>query len=100
MIDVNRQKFRMLSGAGQFDLSDPAGGAEWSATRRVLRLKSARSLEDPASRSERMSRSANFATAMMNWATRTVRRKMPATSTTFERNGERLRRFVARKKTP
>jgi len=46
MIDVNRQKFRMLSGAGQFDLSDPAGGAEWSATRRVLRLKSTRSLED------------------------------------------------------
>jgi phage tail-like protein len=46
MIDVNRQKFRMLSSAGQFDLSDPAGGAEWSETRRVLRLKSTRSLED------------------------------------------------------
>ena len=46
MIDVNRQKFRMLSAAGQFDLSDPAGGAEWSETRRVLRLKSTRTLED------------------------------------------------------
>ena len=46
MIDVNRQKFWMLSGAAQFDLSDPAGGAEWCETRRVLRLKSTRTLED------------------------------------------------------
>lgn len=46
MIDVNKQKFRMLASAGQFDLSDPAGGAEWCETHKVLRLKSTRALED------------------------------------------------------
>lgn len=48
MIDVNRQKFRMLSEPGQFDLDDPAGAVEWCRKKAhpVLRMKRSRILEN------------------------------------------------------
>ena len=47
MIDVNRQKFWMLSEPGQFDLKDPAGSVEWCRKKAhpVLRMKRTRLLE-------------------------------------------------------
>jgi phage tail-like protein len=47
MIDVNRQKFWMLSEPGQFDLQDPAGSVVWCRKKAhpVLRMKRTRTLE-------------------------------------------------------
>ena len=47
MIDVNGQKFWMLSEPGQFDLNDPAGSVVWCRKKAhpVLRMKRTRTLE-------------------------------------------------------
>jgi len=46
MIDVNQQKFRILSGLKHFHLDDPSHPAEWNESLRVLRLRSTRTLEN------------------------------------------------------
>lgn len=46
MIDVNRQKFRILSGAKQFDLNGQDNFVEWNDALKVLRLRSTRTLEN------------------------------------------------------
>lgn len=46
MIDVNGQKFFILSRREQFDLGDQGNLVEWNDACRVLRLRSTRSLED------------------------------------------------------
>jgi phage tail-like protein len=46
MIDVNRQKFRILSGAKHFHLNDPDHVVEWNESLQVLRLRSTRTLEN------------------------------------------------------
>ncbi|MGD9825682.1 hypothetical protein, partial [Desulfobacter sp.] len=47
MIDVNRQKFWMLSEPGQFDHGDPAGSVAWCRKKAhpVLRMKRSRILD-------------------------------------------------------
>src|SRR6056297_2640419 len=47
MIDVNRQKFWMLSKPGEFELQDPAGSVAWCLKKDhpVLRMKRTRTLE-------------------------------------------------------
>jgi len=51
MIDVNRQKFWILSSAQQFDLMGQGNAVEWNDGLQVLRLRSSRTLTDmPADR--------------------------------------------------
>jgi phage tail-like protein len=53
MIDVNQQRFFILSSPSQFDLEDQANFVEWNDALQALRLRSARILEDMPSDRQR-----------------------------------------------